>query len=189
MASKRLTLLPYILVGLSLSYASFAGSSAPARNSKIHSRTYVNCVSENSSAQAKTSKSDSETNPDKARSFFAEWLFGNSKNTKKTEVSFNWKPKTDRGPVVEIISTDKDHNLISVRSITKESVIVVSSASNSFTTESWTFVFNFNLETVVATRVQSNHSGIRGEVLSYQCIFEDVEPVVTIEQQDENSLD
>ena len=184
MISNRLQFLPCILFSLSLSSTALAGSLVLTSSSKINARAHVSCISEESSAQAKTRKSDSETNPNKARSYFTEWLFGNNKNPTKSKVSFLWKPKTDRGPKVEIITTDTNHNLIAVRSVTRESVIVVSSASNSFTTESWTFILNFNLETVVATRVQSNYSGLRGEVLSYQCNFEDIEPTKTIDQQD-----
>ncbi|MEM7207321.1 MAG: hypothetical protein AAF434_05835 [Pseudomonadota bacterium] len=90
-------------------------------------------------------------------------------------MSFVWTPASTGGPKIEIITNDKSHNLISLRSRTRESLIVVSSASNPYTTESWTFSINFNLESMIATRVQSNASGIRGEVLNYDCLFEEQE--------------
>ena len=55
-------------------------------------------------------------------------------------------------------------------------MIVVSSASNPFSTESWTFVLNFKVETMIATRVQSNVGGVKGEVITYDCVFENLDP-------------
>ncbi len=62
-----------------------------------------------------------------------------------------------------------------MRSYTKNSLIVVSSASSPFSTESWTFAFNFAVETMIATRVQSNIGGVKGEVITYDCRFESLE--------------
>jgi hypothetical protein len=74
----------------------------------------------------------------------------------KSKVRFEWQPRGDKGVSIKIDTTDKAHNLTRIRSRTKSSLIVVSSASNPFSTESWTFVFNFPVETLIATRVQSN---------------------------------
>jgi hypothetical protein len=79
---------------------------------------------------------------------------------------------------MKIITSEKPHNSISLRSKTKESLIVVSAASSPMTTESWTFIFNFNLESLIATRVQSNMPGVRGEVLTYDCQFKGITPTI-----------
>jgi len=148
---------------------------------EINTHSHVKCISEENSVQAKMLETDDESNPDRARSWFTQWLFGSNQNSTKSKVAFLWYPQTDKGPKIKIITNDKSHNLVSIRSKTKESLIVVSSASNPLTTESWTFSINFNLETMIATRVQSNHAGVRGEVLSYQCDFEDLEPGIFLE--------
>jgi len=51
----------------------------------------------------------------------------------------------------------------------------VASASSPFSTESWTFALNFKVETLVATRVQSNIASVRGEVITYNCQFESLQ--------------
>jgi len=144
----------------------------------INNQTYISCISEDSSARVQFAEYEGNAKSNRIRSWFSKWLFGENKNVVKSKVDFAWRPKTDKGPQIKIITTEKPHNLISIRSKTKESLIVVSSASSPMTTESWTFTLNFNLESVIATRVQSNMSGVRGEVLSYQCQFEDVTPTI-----------
>lgn len=96
----------------------------------------------------------------------------------KSKVSFLWKPAGEKGPSIEIKTSDKAHNLVKIRSYTNSSLIVVSSASNPFSTESWTFIFNFPVETMIATRVQSNIGGVKGEVITYNCRFDSLEPVI-----------
>ena len=95
-------------------------------------------------------------------------------------VRFEWQPHGakvgSKGASIKIDTTDKAHNLIRIRSQTKNSLIVVSSASNPFSTESWTFIFNFPVETLIATRVQSNISGVKGEVITYDCHFHSLNP-------------
>ncbi len=169
-----------LLVGL-LIFPLYTLSPTESHSLEINTHSRVKCISEDSSVQAKMIEIDDESNPNRARSWFTQWLFGNNKNSTKSKLVFIWSPQTDQGPKIKIITNDKSHNLISIRSKTRESLIVVSSASNPLTTESWTFSINFNLETMIATRVQSNHAGVRGEVLSYQCDFEDLEPGIFVE--------
>ena len=144
----------------------------------INNQTYISCVSEDSSSRAQFADYEGDAKSNRIRSWFSKWLFGENKNTLKSKIDFTWRPKTDKGPQIKIITNEKPHNLISIRSKTRESLIVVSSASSPMTTESWTFSLNFNLESMIATRVQSNMAGVRGEVLSYQCQFEDVTPTI-----------
>ncbi len=164
-----------------LAFPLYVLCSAESHSLEINTHSRVKCISEETSVQAKMIEIDDESNPNRARSWFTQWLFGNNKNSTPSKLVFMWYPQTDQGPKIKIITNDKSHNLISIRSKTKESLIVVSSASNPLTTESWTFSINFNLETMIATRVQSNHAGVRGEVLSYQCDFEDLEPGIFLE--------
>jgi len=138
----------------------------------INKDSSIACVSEESSLQGKHRKYDAKTHSEQAKSRFAEWLFAENFSEQKSKVKFIWKPKTDKGPSIEIITTEKPHNLIQVRSQTKSSLIVVTSASNPFSTESWTFILNFKVETIIATRVQSNIAAVKGEVITYDCIFD-----------------
>ena len=144
----------------------------------IQDQTTISCVSDESSLQGRHRHSDSENNPEQARSRFAEWLMAENFSDGKSRLLFNWKPRGDKGPSIELQTTDKAHNLVSIRSQTKSSLIVVSSASNPFSTESWTFVFNFPVETLIATRVQSNIAGVKGEVITYHCQFDSLEPAM-----------
>lgn len=93
----------------------------------------------------------------------------------KAQIDFVWKPKTKNGPQIEIITQDENyHTFVSVRSKTKNSIIVVSSASRIHTVISWLFTFNFNLETMLASRVQSGVASVRGEVMTFDCKFESI---------------
>jgi len=142
----------------------------------IKRTTFISCISQETSAQAQVKQSNPNNNRRKASEFFTQWFFGENKNPTQSNVSLRWTPHANGEPSVDIITNDKSHNLIALRSHTKESLIIVSSASNPYTTESWTFAVNFNLESMIATRVQSNVSGLRGEVLNYNCSFTEEEP-------------
>ena len=98
--------------------------------------------------------------------------FGNM----KSKIAFVWTPKSEKGPAITIETTEKPHSLINIRSYTRHDLIVVSSASSPFSAESWTFSFNFAVETMIATRVQSNIGGVKGEVITYNCLFEHLDP-------------
>ncbi|MBT8438008.1 MAG: hypothetical protein KJP11_11585 [Gammaproteobacteria bacterium] len=138
----------------------------------------ISCVSDQSSLQGRHKKYAARKNSEKAQSWFSEWMMAESFGDMKSRVSFVWIPRGDKGPSIKIETTDKAHNLVKIRSYTNSSLIVVSSASNPFSTESWTFVFNFKVETVIATRVQSNIGGVKGEVITYNCLFEGLDPAM-----------
>ena len=89
-----------------------------------------------------------------------------------SKVEFLWIPKGDHGPKVELKTTDRPHNLIKIRSRTKNTVILVSSTSNFYSSESWTFAINFGVQTMIATRVVSNANGVGSEQIAYHCHFE-----------------
>ncbi len=144
----------------------------------IKKQTLISCISDKSSLQGRHKEYAARKNSEKAKSWFSEWMLKENFGDMKSKIAFVWRPKTDKGPSITIETTEKPHSLIRVRSYTKNDLIVVSSASSPFSAESWTFSFNFAVETMIATRVQSNIGGIKGEVITYNCLFEnlDAEP-------------
>ena len=144
----------------------------------IQQQSTITCISDESSLKGRHRQSESQKNSDQAKSRFSEWMMAENFDAGKSKVRFEWQPRGDKGPSIKIDTTDKAHNLIRIRSRTNSSLIVVSSASNPFSTESWTFVFNFPVETLIATRVQSNIAGVKGEVITYDCQFHGLDPAM-----------
>ena len=144
----------------------------------IQLQATISCISDQSSLQGRHRQVESPKKSDEARSRFAEWMMAENFSDGKSKVRFHWKPRGPKGARIKIETTDKAHNLVRIRSQTTSSLIVVSSASNPFSTESWTFVFNFPVETLIATRVQSNVGGVKGEVITYNCHFDSLDPAM-----------
>lgn len=161
----RLSLVPILLLPCWLEAA------------EISQASDITCISDVSNLQGRHKEFVARKNSEKAQSLFSEWMMAESFGDMKSKIRFHWSPKGDKGPTIKIDTTDKPHNLIRIRSHTKNSLIAVTSASNPFSTESWTFVFNFPVETVIATRVQSNIGGVKGEVITYNCSFKAIEPL------------
>lgn len=138
----------------------------------------ISCISDESSLKGRHKQSDSKKNSDQAKSRFSEWMMLENFADMRSRVNFVWKPRGEKGPSIDLETTDKAHNVIRIRSYTRNSLIVVTSASNPFSTESWTFALNFSVETMIATRVQSNIAGIKGEVITYNCHFEGLDPAM-----------
>lgn len=149
-----------------------------AQPANIKLQNTISCISDQSSLQGRHREYSARNNSEKVKSWFSQWMMAENFGDRKSKVNFLWKPAADKGPSIQIETTDKAHNLVKIRSYTKSSLIVVSSASNPFSTESWTFIFNFPVETMIATRVQSNIGGVKGEVITYNCRFESLEPVI-----------
>jgi len=150
----------------------------PGYAADINLQNSISCTSDESSLKGRHQQSNSKKKSDQAKSRFSEWMMMENFSDMKSKVSFVWKPRGNKGPSIELETNDKSHNLIRIRSQTRSSLIVVTSASNPFSTESWTFAFNFRVETMIATRVQSNISGIKGEVITYNCHFESLSPAM-----------
>jgi hypothetical protein len=144
----------------------------------INLQNTISCISDQSSLQGRHRKLPPRDSSEKAKSWFSEWMMMENFADGKSKLRFSWKPTGEKGPTIKIETTDKAHNLIRIRSRTKSSLIVVSSASNPFSTESWTFVFNFKVETMIATRVQSNIGGVKGEVITYNCQYDSLDPAM-----------
>jgi hypothetical protein len=73
---------------------------------------------------------------------------------------------------VKIITTDKNHHHVRIQAMRKGNLIIVSEASDPFfNIESWTFALNFKIESLIATRVQSNVAALKAEMISYNCQF------------------
>ena len=151
-------------------------SSTGLQAADIKRQTLISCISDKSSLQGRHKEYQARNNSEKAKSWFAEWMLMENFGDMKSKISFVWRPKTDKGPAISIETTEKPHSLINIRSYTRNDLIVVSSASSPFSAESWTFSFNFAVETMIATRVQSNIGGIKGEVITYNCLFEHLDP-------------
>ena len=138
----------------------------------ITRQSEITCLSDESNLLGRHKDYQARKNSEKAKSWFSQWMMAESFGDAKSRIKFIWTPRSNSGPKIEIETTEKPHNLINVRSKTRNSLIVVSSASSPFSTESWTFVFNFEVESMIATRVQSNVAGLKGEVITYNCSFE-----------------
>ena len=149
-----------------------------AQPANIKLQNTITCISDQSSLQGRHKEYSARNNSEKARSWFSKWMMSENFGDRKSKVSFLWKPSAENGPSIQIKTSDKAHNLIKIRSYTNSSLIVVSSASNPFSIESWTFIFNFPVETMIATRVQSNIGGVKGEVITYNCRFDSLKPVI-----------
>ncbi len=172
-AGRRYTATMRFILTAIIMLVPFVGHSAD-----IKLQNSISCISDESSLKGRHKQSESQQNSDQAKSRFAEWMMAENFADRRSKVSFVWKPRGDKGPSIELETNDKAHNSIRIRSYTRSSLIVVTSASNPFSTESWTFSFNFLVETMIATRVQSNISGIKGEVITYDCQFESLDPAM-----------
>ncbi len=144
-----------------------------AANFKVASS--IACISEQSSILGKHRGMQTDNQTENAQTRFSEWLFSEAFGDGKSKLQLNWIPKGEKGPSIEIITNERGHNLLKIRSHTRHSLIFVTSASNPFSTESWSFALNFRVETLVATRVQSNIASVRGEVITYNCQFESLQ--------------
>lgn len=140
----------------------------------INNPAYISCTSDETAELIRIGEYEGDNAGDKLRAHFFKWVFDKVDNNLKAQINFVWQPKTKTGPKIEIITTNEDyHTFVTVRSKTKNSIIVVSSASETDTVVSWLFTFNFNLKTMLASKVQSGVANVRGKVMTFDCIFED----------------
>jgi hypothetical protein len=73
------------------------------------------------------------------QSWFSHWLFNDDNYSKNSAIEFNWTPWTPNGPSLKIAADNTVHNSIRLLSRTKDSLIAVTSASDTLTAEGWLF--------------------------------------------------
>ena len=143
----------------------------------IHQNTTISCISDISTKNGhRLNNLDQEVSADSTPSI-TQWQMKEDFGNQKSKIVFTWTPKTEKGPTITLETTDKPHNSINIRSKTEESLIVVSSTSNFYSAESWTFTLNFKIQSMVATRVQSNAAGVGGELITYLCDYKSTEVI------------
>jgi len=177
-------IIPYILFPLLFC----TWSSVHGAVFNINTPAYISCTTDETVELIKIGEYEGNNQADKLRAVFFKWVFDKVEKEPKAQINFVWKPKTLTGPQIEILTQDETyHTFVAVRSKTKNSAVVVSSASRINTVISWLFTFNFNLKTMLASRVQSGVANVRGEVMTFDCTFEylvgsgEVETLVPIE--------
>lgn len=138
-----------------------------AWSADIARQTTITCISGESNSIGRRTETVEDSN-----TRIADWIMKENFGDAKSKVIFFWTPKSEKGPKIALETTDKPHNMISIRSRTESSLIVVSSASNFYSAESWIFVINFNVEAMIASRVVSNTAGVGSESIAYGCQFE-----------------
>ena len=139
----------------------------------INTPANISCISDETAELIKIGEYEGDHPGDKLRAVFFKWVFDKVDNNTKAQIDFVWKPKTDQGSKIEITSADETyHTLVEVRAKTRNSIIVVSSASRVNTVVSWLFTFNFNLKTMLASRIESGVANVRGKVMTFDCQFE-----------------
>ena len=141
----------------------------------VNMPAFISCTTDETVELIKIGEYEGDNQADKLRAVFFKWVFDKVEKELKAKIDFIWKPNTQNGPQIEIMTKDETyHTFVAVRSKTKNSVVVVSSASRINTVVSWLFTFNFNLKTMLASRVQSGVANVRGEVMTFDCTFENL---------------
>lgn len=150
----------------------------PAHAADIKKRTSIICVfGDTRSLTSFGGQKDGEGKPGKVRSWFTEWLFSDNQSSRSAKIRFLWAPE-EKGAPLKISSKDTHHVLIKLMSITRDSVLASSSASDLLTAVGWLFSINFKLEQVMATSVRSNAAGMKGETVRMSCNFTNDTPEV-----------
>ncbi len=146
--------------------------SLPAAGADIASKSKITCVSDESRLLGRKIETTNDESSNAVEKRIANWIMKETFGAKKSKIVLSWTPKSNGGPKISLQTTDRPHNLISIRSLTDSSLIFVTSTSNFYSAESWTMALNFHLETMMATRLLSNKNGIGSEQLVYNCQFD-----------------
>ena len=141
----------------------------------IDKEAYISCTSDEYAELIKIGEYEGDNPADKLRAEFFKWSFDKIKKETNLRIDFEWKPNASNGPRIKIITGDSPyHYLEVVRTKTKNSLIAVSSMSGVNTAIGWLFTFNFNLKTMIAAQISSGVANVRGEVMTFQCVFENL---------------
>jgi hypothetical protein len=146
----------------------------------IKKRTAIICVfDETRSLTSFQANTDGDGKADKVRSWFTQWLFADNESSRSSKIRFLWAPEDKSGPL-KISSKDTHHVLVKLMSLTRDSVVASSSASDILTAVGWLFSINFKLEQVMATSVRSNAAGMKGQTVRLSCNFTNDTPEVEV---------
>ena len=141
----------------------------------INKPTYIRCITDKYAELINIGEYEGDNPADKLRAQFFKWSFDKIKKETSFRIDFDWKPNTASGPKIKVITGDSPyHYLEVVRTKTKDSLIAVSSMSRLNTAIGWLFTFNFNLKTMIAAQISSGVANIRGEVMTFHCVFENL---------------
>jgi len=153
---------------------------ASARSADIGQRTTMICVPEEARQLVSFGERAGwdETSKGRVRSSFGRWLFSNNHPTSSSTIRFQWLPEGSSGPALKIHTSRTHHVLVNVRSQGRDSVVVVSSASDPLSLVGWLFSINFKQERVMAASVQSNAGGAKSMAVRLSCNFENPAPEV-----------
>ena len=154
---------------LLLLLCSLSGAAAAADINRVN---FISCVSEDATLKGSFRKDPARKASGEVRQRFSEWLFAENFSTYPSRLNFVWTPRGAEPAAIEIVTSEKNHHEVRIHSLRKGNVIVVSNASDPFfNLESWTFALNFRIESLIATRVQSNLAALKAEVMTYNCSF------------------
>jgi hypothetical protein len=138
----------------------------------INRNNVIDCISHNSVLQGSHQNSKTHKESGEVRQRFSEWLLSENFSDRISKLRFIWTPGVGVPAEVEIITTDKNYHHVRIQAMRKGNLIVVSEASDPFfNIESWTFALNFKIESLIATRVQSNVAALKAELINYNCQF------------------
>ena len=146
--------------------------SGAAGAADINRVNYISCVSEDATLMGSFRKDTARKASGEVKQRFSEWLFAENFSNYPSRLNFVWTPHAGGPAAIEINTSEKNHHQVRIHSLRKNNLIVVSNASDPFfNLESWTFAFNFRIESLIATRVQSNVAALKAEVMTYNCSF------------------
>lgn len=149
----------------------FTAGQGPAMAASLEFDMRITCRVDETRALTNQSQYRGGKKAEKINSWFSDWLFNDDNYSKNSAIEFDWTPWTPDGPSLKITDSDTVHNSIRLLSRTKDSLIAVTSASDTLTAESWLFTLNFRHEAVIATQIQTNIGGVKGKVVAYACDF------------------
>jgi len=154
---------------------------ATAQAADIKQRTAIVCVFDETRSLTSFQAADAGAGKaDKVRSWFTQWLFADNESARSSKIRFLWTPEADSGPKLQINTKDTHHVLIKLMSLTRDSIVASSSASDILTAVGWLFSINFNLEQVMATSVRSNAAGMKAQTVRLSCKFTNETPEVEV---------
>ena len=134
-------------------------------------RMLIECSFDESASLTSIGSYEGDAKANQINSWFGEMVLAKDNLAAGSTLTLRWNPSASGGPALKISADDTVHNSLRVISRTNDSIIAVTSASDRLTAESWLITVNFVREEVIATRVQTNIAGVKGQVLRYTCTF------------------